>query len=351
MPDVSGFLKSSTTMPQPVLLGPQEQVLSIPLMAIGIIQVLWQEFFLTGGAGFIGSHLVDELLNRGDDVVVFDNFSSGTRENLAPFRGQIQVIEGDVGDFEALISATQGADYVLHEAAIASVQASIDDPRSVHAVVCTGTLNALTAARDCGVKRFVFASSSSVYGDSPELPKRETMPPDPKSPYALAKLGAELMRACFTSSTDCQPFLCATSMCSAHGKIPKGPYAAVIPIFTEAILAGRTPLIHGDGSQSRDFLYVDNVVFANMLALDAPPKAFGKAFNIGTGVQTSLIELVDTIANHAGCSVTPQFGPRRAGDIDHSSASIELAQDMLGYHLRTSFSEGIERTVAHYRRA
>lgn len=146
---------------------------------------------LTGGAGFIGSHLVDELLNRGDDVVVFDNFSSGTRENLAPFRGQIQVIEGDVGDFEALISATQGADYVLHEAAIASVQASIDDPRSVHAVVCTGTLNALTAARDCGVKRFVFASSSSVYGDSPELPKRETMPPDPKSPYALAKLGAE----------------------------------------------------------------------------------------------------------------------------------------------------------------
>jgi nucleoside-diphosphate-sugar epimerase len=304
---------------------------------------------ITGGAGFIGGHLVDELLRRGDEVVVFDDYSTAPKENLDRVRNSIQIIEGDVRDADALLKAMKGVDYVLHEAALGSVPRSVRDPQSTHGVVCTGTLNALVAARDNGVKRFVHASSSSVYGDTPELPKRETMPFRPKSPYALSKVAAEEYVRLFHEVYGLETVALRYFNVFGPRQNPVGAYAAVVPLFAKAILAGESPVIHGDGSQSRDFTYVENVVLANMLAIKAPKEALGRPYNIGAGGQISLLELVQALAKEIGVSARPTFGPRRTGDIDHSNASIEEASKMLGYSVKVGFEEGIRRTLDWYR--
>jgi nucleoside-diphosphate-sugar epimerase len=251
-------------------------------------------------------------------------------------------------DFDALKRAMTGLDHVFHEAALASVPRSINDPVPTHEVNCTGTLNALVAARDTGIKRFVFASSSSIYGDSPELPKRETMPFRPKSPYALSKVAAEEYVRIFHETYGLETVALRYFNVFGPGQSPEGAYAAVVPLFTESIILGRSPLINGDGLHSRDFTYIDNVVHANLLALDARGEALGKAYNVGTGVSYTLLDLVEEISTAAGKKANPEFGPARAGDVQHSNASIEAGQRFLGYSVLVPFAEGIKRTVEHF---
>lgn len=303
---------------------------------------------VTGGAGFIGGHLVRALLKRGDEVIVYDNFATAPRENLDSVKDEVTIIEADMRDFDALKQAFKGVDHVMHQAALASVPRSINDPQSTHDVNCTGTLNALVAARDTGVKRFVFASSSSIYGDSPELPKRETMPFRPKSPYALSKVAAEEYVRIFHETYGLETVALRYFNVFGPGQSPQGAYAAVVPLFSESIILGRSPIINGDGLISRDFTFVENVVHANLLALDARGEALGHAYNVGTGVSHTLIELVEEIGSAAGKKATPKFGPERAGDVLHSNASIEAGQRMLGYKVLVPFSEGIKQTVEYF---
>jgi len=303
---------------------------------------------VTGGAGFIGSHLVDALLARGDDVVVYDNFSNGRKENLVHVMNRIKLYEADIRDSQTLKTAMKGVDYVLHEAALGSVPRSIADPFTTNEVNITGTLNVLIAARDAGVKRLVNASSSSVYGDTPELPKHEQMPFRPKSPYALTKVAAEEYTRLFFEVYQLESISLRYFNVFGPRQDPRGPYAAVIPLFVEAILEGRSPKINGEGQHSRDFTYVDNVVKLNLLALQAPKEACGRAYNGGIDGQITLLELVDAINKATGKNVKPTFGPARAGDVEHSRASIKAAKEMLGYEPVVSFAEGIKKTVASF---
>lgn len=303
---------------------------------------------VTGGGGFIGSHLVDAFLAQGDEVSVFDNFSTGSKDNLSHVRGRIQVIEEDLRDFQAIAEACKGIDFVVHQAALGSVPRSIDNPRATHEVNATGTLNALVAAKEAGVKRFVHASSSSIYGDTPELPKRETMAFHPKSPYALSKVAAEEYTRIFFEVYGMETIALRYFNVFGPRQSPRAAYAAVIPLFTEAILEGRAPKINGDGKHTRDFTYVENVVFANVCATQAPKAALGRAYNIGANGQYSLIDLVAEINKAAGKTVEPEFGPPRPGDVVHSFADVHLAKEMLGYEVKVPFAEGIRRTVEYH---
>ncbi len=301
---------------------------------------------VTGGAGFIGSHLVDALLERGANVRVLDNLSSGRRENLAHCQDKVDLRVVDLRDLDACKSACEGVSYVFHQAALGSVPRSLKDPATSLAVNVSGTANIFTAARDAGVKRVVYASSSSVYGDSPTLPKREGNEGNPLSPYALSKWMNEELAGNFTRCFDMQ--LVGLRYFNIYGprQSPEGPYAAVIPLFFEACRRGEAPIINGDGEQSRDFTFVADAVRANLLASGAPDEACGTAYNIGANGRTTVNELARLIAEVCGANVTPVHRADRPGDVKHSNADTSKAEAAFGYKPEIVLAEGIKRTHA-----
>jgi len=308
---------------------------------------------VTGGAGFIGSHLAEALWQRGDTVVVLDNFSTGQPGNLAwaaadPSR--LQRIEAGVQDAEAVDAAVRGCDVVFHLAAVASVPQTIAEPLSSHDANLTGTLQLLEAARRHGVPRVVFSSSSAIYGDQAATPKTEDLPPAPLSPYALHKFAGE----CYGRIYSQLHGLAVVSLRYFNVYGPRqnfnSPYSGVIARFCTALLAGRAPTIHGDGRQSRDFVFVSDVVAANLLAASAPAeRVAGRAYNIGTGGSMTLLDLVVRLNELAGQSIAPEFGPARAGDIRCSESDISAARRDLGFAPRATWQEGLGRTLDFYR--
>lgn len=310
-----------------------------------------QTYLVTGGAGFIGSHLVRELLRRGHRVKVLDNFSSGRRENLAEVAADLVLTEGDIRDPDTLAAVMRGVDRVLHQAALISVVQSVADPLLCHAINDTGTLNVLLAARDAGVASVVIASSAAVYGDLPGQPKRETMVRAPTSPYGWSKCSAELYGGVFSRLYHL-PVTCLRYF-NVYGprQDPKSPYAAVIPIFASRMSRGQNPVVFGDGSQSRDFVFIGDVVQANLLAADTA--AGGDVYNVGSGVTVTLLSLIDELNRALGTSLSPEFAAARSGDIHESSADIERIRQQLGYQPTTTLSDGLAETVAwfeHHRR-
>jgi nucleoside-diphosphate-sugar epimerase len=302
---------------------------------------------VTGGAGFIGHHLVRSLMDRGDEVVVLDDFSTGLRQRLEPYRDRVQLLEGSVLDAAVLNVATRGCEVVYHEAALASVERSYVDPIRTNEVNVGGTIQVALAAARNGVRRVVFAASSSAYGIPEELPCREVMNPSPVSPYGVSKLAAELYLHTLGEHLKVETVALRYFNVFGPGQDPGSEYAAVIPLFITAVLDGRQPTINGDGGITRDFTYVDNVVSANLLAAMAPD-ASGRTMNIACGERTSLLGLLDAIGEAAGKTVDPAFGPPRAGDIKHSLADVSLARSLIGYDMEVPFDEGIARTVAWY---
>ena len=305
-------------------------------------------YLITGGAGFIGSHLVDHILSLGEDVVVLDDFSTGKRDNLRPFLDRITLIEGSIVDPDACARAMVGVDFVLHQAALGSVPRSVADPHTTHAVNSTGTLNVLAAARRAEVRRVVFAASSSAYGDTEELPKHEEMTPRPRSPYAVTKLSGEEYCRAFRASYGLETVALRYFNVFGPRQDPESQYAAVIPRFVTAALEDRAPTIFGDGEQSRDFTYVDNVVKANMLALAAGEDALGMVFNVGAGDRTTINQLWTTIRSLAGTEVDAEHLDPRAGDVRHSLASLARIDAHLGYRPEVDVREGLRRTFEWY---
>ncbi|MFH1012098.1 MAG: SDR family oxidoreductase [bacterium] len=303
-------------------------------------------YLVTGGAGFVGSNLVAELLERGQKVTVFDNFATGKRENLAPFLSSITLYEGDVRNFHQVREVVEGADHILHQAALPSVPRSVQDPITSNQVNTDGTLNFLVAARDARVKRFVFASSSSVYGDSPTLPKVEDMPVNPLSPYAVSKLSAEKYCQAFARLYELETVVLRYFNIFGPRQDPTSQYSAVIPRFITALKRGEAPIIYGDGQQSRDFTFVSNVVEANLLACKASGLA-GEVFNVACGDRFSLLDLLKHLQDIMGVSVPPKFEAARPGDVRHSLAGIEKISAAMGYRMGDDFRQGLERTV-HY---
>ncbi len=304
-------------------------------------------FVVTGGGGFIGSHIVRTLLDRGDSVRVVDDFSTGKRENLAEVEADIDLHVADIRNLEALRPVFEGADYVLHQGAIPSVPRSVQDPISSHEANCTGTLNVLIAARDAGVKRVVQASSSSVYGSNPALPKVETMRPMPVSPYAATKLTQEAYASAFYGSFGLETVSLRYFNVFGPRQDPKSQYAAVIPIFCTKLLANQSPTIYGDGEQTRDFTYVANVVQANIKAAEATEGA-GGAFNIACGQRLSLNDLLARLCAIMGADIEAIYEPERVGDVKHSLADISAAQAAFGYEPSVDFDEGLRRTAEFF---
>ena len=304
-------------------------------------------FVVTGGGGFIGSHIVRALLDRGDSVRVIDDFSTGKRENLAEIEADIDLHVIDIRNLDALHPVFAGADYVLHQGAIPSVPRSVQDPISSHEANCTGTLNVLIAARDAGVKRVVQASSSSIYGSNPALPKVETMRPMPISPYAATKLTQEAYASAFYGSFGLETVSLRYFNVFGPRQDPKSQYAAVIPIFCTKLLANEAPTIYGDGEQTRDFTYVANVVQANIKAAEATDGA-GGAFNIACGQRLSLNDLLARLCAIMGVDIEPIYEPERVGDVKHSLADISAAQAAFGYDPSVDFDEGLRRTAEFF---
>lgn len=305
-------------------------------------------YLVTGGAGFIGSNIVDELLRRGETVRVLDDFSTGREENVAGFVDQVDLIRGDIRDEDTVDGAVAGADYVLHQAALASVPRSIADPTSNNQVNVQGTLNLLQAAVRHGVRRFVYASSSSVYGDSETLPKVETMVPNPKSPYAVAKLAGEYYCRVFAELHELTTVSLRYFNVFGPRQDPNSQYSAVIPIFVKALMEDRAPTIFGDGEQTRDFTYVTNVVNANLLSCEAEVSG-ARVYNVACGDRYSLNALYGRLREQLGSKIEAEFGPPRAGDVKHSMAAIERIREEVGYEVGIEFDSGIERTVQWYR--
>ena len=299
---------------------------------------------VTGGAGFIGSHLVGGLLKEDIKVRVLDNFSTGHLENLAGVKSDIELVRGDVREFQVVRGAMRGIDVAFHEAALCSVARSVDDPQTSNAVNVDGTLNVLCAARDEGVKRLVFAASSSVYGNNPALPKQETQTPAPASPYAVTKYTGELYCRVFWQVYKLETICLRYFNVFGPRQMPDSQYAAVIPKFISALLKNEAPVIYGDGQQTRDFSYIDNVVAANLLAMRAEA-GFGESFNIACGQRTSLVQLVDTLRKLTKADVQPVYKEPRAGDVLHSFADFTKANSILKYSPNTSLAAGLERTV------
>ncbi|MHB8763240.1 MAG: SDR family oxidoreductase [Deferrisomatales bacterium] len=305
-------------------------------------------FLVTGAAGFIGSNLVEALLQRGESVRGLDNFLTGRRENLAGL-GAAEFLEGDVRDPETCRRACQGVEYVLHQAALGSVPRSVADPVTSNDCNVTGTLNLLVAARDAGVKRLVFAASSSAYGDTPTLPKVETMPPQPRSPYALTKYAGEAYCRMFTELYGFETVSLRYFNVYGRRQDPAGAYAAVIPRFAAALLKGGVAEIHGDGEQTRDFTYVDDVVQANLKACAAPAEACGQVFNIAFGARISLNDLYREIARLLGRTQEPRHAAPRAGDVRDSLADIAKARRLLGYEPGYDVRRGLAEAIGWYR--
>lgn len=302
-----------------------------------------RRFLVTGGAGFIGSSLARALAARGDGVRVIDNFSSGRAENLEGL-AQVEVITGDILDDAQLAQAMEGVSVVFHEAAIPSVPRSVADPEPTNAANVTGTLKVLQAARQAGVRRVVYAASSSAYGDTPTLPKVETMPTLPLSPYAVSKLAGELYCRAFHQVYGLETVALRYFNVFGPRQDPKSQYAAVIPRFVTAGLAGQSAVVYGDGTQSRDFCFIDNVVSANLLAADAPG-APGRVFNVACGEAISLNEVLALLETIIDKRIERRHEPGRAGDVKHSLADIQAARSVLGYEPAVSFAEGLRRTV------
>ncbi len=299
---------------------------------------------VTGGGGFIGSNLVRALLARGDDVRVLDNFATGSRGNLLDVWDEIELVEGDLRSYERVHAATRGVELVFHQGALPSVPRSVQDPLTTSAVNVEGTLNVLLAARDEGVRRVIAASSSSVYGNSGTLPRIESSPPDPESPYGVAKLAAERYCVAFSRVYDIETVVLRYFNVFGPRQDPTSQYAAVVPLFITAVAAGEPVSIDGDGTQSRDFTFVENVVDGNLLAADAAD-ASGTVLNVATGSQTTILELADTIGELIGRPVEKEFRPPRAGDVHHSWADVGEARRVIGFEPRISLREGLQRAV------
>ncbi len=312
-----------------------------------------QVYVVTGGAGFIGSHLVERLLAEEADtaVRVFDNFESGTRANLAfapRYGDRLQIVEGDVRDLGAMERVSEGASVIFHQAAMRSVPRSVADPLGANDNNVTGTLHVLEAARRAGVRRVVYASSSSVYGDNPELPKREDQRPSPISPYAVSKAAGEQYAAVWTRLYGVETVGLRYFNVFGPRQDPASEYAAVVPRFILWGLRG-TPLeVHGDGNQSRDFTYIDNVVDANRLAAQAP-QASGEVFNVGCGRRVSLLDMVSRLERLLGRSLERRHTPARAGDVPHTLADVDKAKRLMGYTAVVDFDEGLRRTLDFFR--
>ncbi len=301
-------------------------------------------YLITGGVGFIGSNIAAELVKKGEQVRIIDNFSTGAMKNIAEFQSSIELIDGDIRDFWTVTEAVEGVDYVLHQAALPSVPRSIKNPLTSNEVNINGTINLLEASKQANVKRFVFASSSSVYGDTPSLPKSEDMPTDPLSPYAVTKLTCEKYAKVFYDLYGLETVALRYFNIFGPRQDPNSEYSAVIPKFIKALMAGKKPVVFGDGEQSRDFTYIDNAVQANLLATTAPD-AVGKYFNIACGARFTLNQLLDALREIIGADARAQYDPPRPGDILHSYADIERARQDMNYNPRVDFMAGLKKTV------
>lgn len=311
-----------------------------------------EKMVVTGGAGFIGSNLAEHLLSRGCAVTIVDNFSTGREKNLAGWAeaadGRVRVVRADIGDTNILKDEFRGAAYVFHQAAIPSVPRSIADPMTSHQSNITGTLSVLVAARDAGVRRVVAASSSSVYGDDPGLPKVENRIGRQLSPYALTKRTCEEYCRLFTEIYGLETVCLRYFNVFGPRQDPTSQYSAVIPKFATRLLSGAPPVIHGDGEQTRDFTFVGNVIEANWLAA-THPRAAGEIFNIGCGARTSLNQLVELLKGIIGSDISPVYEPGRTGDVRHSLADMSKARDLIGYSPAVTIREGLRRVVEFYR--
>ncbi|TAM81692.1 MAG: SDR family oxidoreductase [Acidobacteria bacterium] len=305
-------------------------------------------YLVTGGAGFIGSNIINELVRRGETVRVLDNLATGHIENLATVREKIQWHEADIRNLASIRPDFEGVDYVIHLAAIPSVPRSVEDPLTSNSVNIDGTLNVLLAARDAGAKRMVFSASSAAYGDHPALPRVETQEPRPLSPYALTKLTGEYYCRIFTHVYGLETVSLRYFNIFGPRQSPDSPYSGVLSLFISAYVSGQIPTILGDGEQSRDFTYVDNAVDATLRACTAP-KASGQVINVGTGERHTLNETIQTLNRIFGRQVAPHYGAARAGDVQHSHADISLARKLLGYEPGVRFEEGLKKTVDWFR--
>lgn len=307
-------------------------------------------YLVTGGAGFIGSHIAEALMSEGHEVRILDDLSTGNRRNLGAFEDRITLMVGDIRDPDTVARAMQGAEYVIHQAALASVPRSIDDPSTTNAVNVQGTLNLLEAARDQSVKCFVYASSSSIYGDQETLPKLEEMIPEPKSPYAVSKLAGEHYCRAYSEIHGLPTVSLRYFNVFGPRQDPNSQYAAVIPIFVTSLLRGRPPTVFGDGEQSRDFTYVENVVAANLLACKSGTTT-GRVYNVACGERFTLNTVYERLENIAGTKIKPVYADPRVGDVRHSQASIEAIKGELGYAPTVGLDEGLARTVEWYQSA
>lgn len=306
---------------------------------------------VTGGAGFIGSSLVQRLVEEGSRVRVLDDFSSGRMKNLAAVDDRIELIHGDMRDVSVVRQAMAGVRFVFHFGAVASVQASVEHPEWTHDVNMTGTLNVLLAARDAAVERVIFTSSSSVYGDSPEMPKREEMTPMPLSGYALSKLTGEHYCRIFHSLYGLKTHSLRYFNVFGPRQDPNSQYSAVIPLFMHAYLNGRQPVIYGDGEQIRDFTFVEDIVSANLICREAPLDSIGNAYNIAYGEGVSINMLARQIADLADCEFLPEYRPARKGDVRESQADSSLARRVLGWKPQYTFEKGLRLTFDWYKRS
>ena len=310
---------------------------------------LMEGYLITGGAGFIGSHIVEALLGQGHFVRVLDDFDTGSRENLAAFSGVLELVEGSLEDAGTVRSVMDGIDYVLHQGARGSVPRSVSDPIGTHNANVTGTLHVLIAARDAGVRRVVCASSSSVYGETPTLPKEESMLPVPLSPYALSKLTMEQYAALFTSVYGLETVSLRYFNIYGARQNPNLQYSAVIPIFVRNMMNGTPCTIFGDGEQTRDFTYVEDCVRANLLACKAD-RVSGEVFNIACGSQTSVNELFRTLSDILEYRIPPSYQLQRPGDVRYSYADVRRAGEALGFKPHTTLLDGLKKTVEWYKR-
>ena len=305
-------------------------------------------YLVTGGAGFIGSHIAEALLARGESIRILDNLSTGYQQNIANLAGDVEFLEGDVRDDAVVARAVEGVEVVFHQAALASVHRSLSQPQETHAVCATGTLILLDQARQAGVRRLLYAASSSAYGDQQQACKTETDLAAPVSPYAASKLAGEHYCRSFYKAYGLETVCLRYFNVFGPRQDPGSPYSAVIPLFIRAMLSGKQPVVFGDGQQSRDFVFVKDIVLGNLLAADAEGTA-GRVINLATGEQASLLELIAQLNEMLGLAIEPEHQPVREGDVRHSQADISLAKDLLGYQPHFSLAEGLQQSIDYYR--